>query len=540
MRQWLEDGAQYIAQKVSNDYTIKSWGTINSEVISWTICGLCAAGIDPYTDPRFSNGSKSIVTQWLDMFSTGNGFKHEAKELSPNALATYEGCYALQWYLNFLERGGQGTPYHLWYKQHDFAKTLSSEARILGFELEGKHGVIKEAAAGGKNTITLELPAGTPLVRVTPKLTLSEGATLVAPNLPMTITANTEYNFTVRAEDGKTENVYALTVTLKDDLDASGAELYLDTLALQDKNSRALTIIGRTVTETKSGADIILNVEAGKDVTEMHISADISYRATATPALDGKAAMDLSDWTSFVIKSQDGTATKTYRIKVVAKGQASISAFSLTVSGTTYKGTIDNQKGTIVINGVDDSNLTTTKFIPSITLGKGTTVCSPVPGLEQDFSSEVRYTVNGSDVVSRTYTVNVYNKEGQRISASGGNTGPVTPATARITTFKVFGVEGVIDDSAGTITITLPDGTDVTRVAPVVTVPAGAVVSPVSGEVVNLSMPVAYTVTLGSNSRTYTVRVIYQRSTSQQLWDKMAENNTVTDHQVSKSTRNWR
>ena len=262
-------------KKVSNDYTIKSWGTINSEVISWTICGLCAAGIDPYTDPRFSNGSKSIVTQWLDMFSTGNGFKHEAKELSPNALATYEGCYALQWYLNFLERGGQGTPYHLWYKQHDFAKTLSSEARILDLSLEGKHGVIKEAAAGGKNTITLELPAGTPLVRVTPKLTLSEGATLVAPNLPMTITANTEYNFTVRAEDGKTENVYALTVTLKDDLDASGAELYLDTLALEDKNSRALSIIGRTVTETKSGADIILNVEAGKDVAEMHISADI-------------------------------------------------------------------------------------------------------------------------------------------------------------------------------------------------------------------------------------------------------------------------
>ena len=281
-------------------------------------------------------------------------------------------------------------------------------------------------------------------------------------------------------------------------------------------------------------------MDAGKDVTALLISADISYKATATPALDGKATMDLSDWTSFVIKSQDGTATKTYRIKVVAKGQASISAFSLTVNGTTYKGTIDDQKGMIVVNGVDDSGLTTTKLIPSITLGKGTTVCSPAPGLEQDFSGEVHYTVTGSDVVSRTYTVNVYNKNGQRISASGGNTDPVTPATARITSFKVLGVEGVIDDSAGTITITLPDGTDVTRVAPVVTVPAGAVVSPVSGEVVNLSMPVAYTVTLGSDSRTYTVRVIYQRSTSQQLWDKMAENSTVTDHQVSKSTRNWR
>lgn len=356
----------------------------------------------------------------------------------------------------------------------------------------------------------------------------------------MTITANTEYNFTVRAEDGKTENVYALTVTLKDDLEASGAELYLNTLALQDKNLRNLSILEKTVTETKTGAEIVLSVEAGKDVTELYISASISYGASVTPAIDGKKTMDLSDWTSFTVKSEDGKTTRTYRIKVVAKGQASISAFSLTVNGTTYKGTIDDQKGTIVVNGVDDSGLTTTKLIPSITLGKGTTVCSPAPGLEQDFSSEVRYTVNGSDVVSRTYTVNVYNKEGQRISASGGNTDPVTPATARITSFKVLGVEGVIDDSAGTITITLPDGSDVTRVAPVVTVPAGAVVSPVSGEVVNLSMPVAYTVTLGSNSRTYTVRVIYQRSTSQQLWDKMAENNTVTDHQVSKSTRNWR
>ena len=442
--------------------------------------------------------------------------------------------------MNFLERGGQGTPYHLWYKQHDFAKTLSSEARILGFELEGKHGVIKEAAAGGKNTITLELPAGTPLVRVTPKLTLSEGATLVAPDLPMTITANTEYNFTIRAEDGKTENVYALTVTMKDDLEASGAELYLNTLALQDKNLRNLSILEKTVTETKTGAEIVLSVEAGKDVTELYISASISYGASVTPAIDGKKTMDLSDWTSFTVKSEDGKTTRTYRIKVVAKRQASISSFSLSVDGTVYQGDIDDRHGTIIVKGVDDSNLKTTTLTPSITLGKGTTVCSPAPGLAQDFSKEVSYTVNGSDVVSRTYTVSVLNTQGQLIRASGGNTDPTTPASARITSFRVMGVEGVIDDAAGTITITLPDGTDVTRVMPSVTVSAGAVVSPVSGEVVNLSMPITYKVTMGSDSRTYTVRVIYQRSTSQQLWDKMVENNTVADHQVSKSTRNWR
>lgn len=104
------------------------------------------------------------------------------------------------------------------------------------------------------------------------------------------------------------------------------------------------------------------------------------------------------------------------------------------------------------------------------------------------------------NVVSRTYTVSVLNKEGKLISGSGSGSGdtPVTPVTgAKITAFSVLGVDGVIDQSAGTITVTLPAGTDVTAVAPSVTVTAGAVVSPVSGQVVNLTAPVVYTVTLG-------------------------------------------
>ena len=123
----------------------------------------------------------------------------------------------------------------------------------------------------------------------------------------------------------------------------------------------------------------------------------------------------------------------------------------------------------------------------------------------------MQYIVAGDEnVVSRTYTVSVLNREGKLISASGSGGGdtPVTPATgAKITAFSVLGVDGVINQSVGTITVTLPAGTDVTAVAPSVTVTAGAVVSPVSGEVVNLTAPVVYTVTLGEDTSSYTVPV---------------------------------
>lgn len=145
-------------------------------------------------------------------------------------------------------------------------------------------------------------------------------------------------------------------------------------------------------------------------------------------------------------------------------------------------------------------------------------------------------------MLSRTYTVSVLNKAGQLISGSGGGGGsdPVTPATgAKITAFSVLGVDGVIDQSAGTITVTLPAGTNVTTVAPSVTVTAGAVVSPVPGEVVNLTAPVVYTVTLGEETSRYTVTVTFERSVSQQLWDELGNNSDVADHQTSHTKRDW-
>lgn len=528
----LDEGVEAILKEMRKDYTFHSWGTVNSESVAQVICALASCGIDPYSDPRFGDRDRTILTQWMDMFSTPDGFKHVQSESASNLLATYESCYALQWYLGFLENDGK--PYYLYYRRYDFSTVLSSEADILEFSIEGQEGVFGEE--NGQNTISVTLPKGMPLQNITPDFTLSAGATLAAPTLPVTLAEGAAQPFTVLAEDGQTRKTYYVTVTLGD-VDPAGAKLDTSTIVLQDANQRNLDILDKAVTVKEDGEDILLTVSSGIDVTKLRVIANISYRASASPVLDGSVNLDLSDWTEFVITSGDGKNHTVYRIKVQAKTVASITAFSLTINGKVYDGDIDNVRGTISVTGVDDSNLTTTKFAPDITLGAGTTVCNPLFGTEQDFSAPVTYTVAGRDVESRTYTVRVTNTAGSLISASGET--PTPSSSARIEKFTVLGVDGEIDHAAGTIEIVLPNGTDVTAVVPAVTVPAGAVVSPVSGEVVNLSTPLTYTVRLGSETRYYVVRVVYQRSTSQQLWDKVSEDNTVTDHQESRSTHRF-
>lgn len=527
-----------------NPFGVQWGGVYTSEGASQIICALSAMGVDVHTDVRLNNGKDSVLTSFLNYADFVEGYFAHSNTTPKNAMATYQGCYATQWYLGFLNGGGAGHPYSLYYHRFDFSRKLSTEADITSFTLEGKKGVF--TTEGGDNIITVTLPAGTPLNDMHPQLQLSDYATILAPDLTggITFVKDTKTAFTVQAEDGKTTKTYYVVVKLSDEEKPSGAEIYTDTIMLKDANIlRDLDILGKNITTGTDSTDIELLLDAGKDTSNLMIYARLSYGATASPALDGKKGMNLSDWTTFTITSGDGTNTRTYRIKATARTQASISAFSLTIGGTVYEGVIDNKANTITVSGVDDSNLSSTSFAPDVTLGPETLVCSPAPGLAQDFSRTVQYIVAGNEkVLSRTYTVSVLNKAGQLISGSGGGGGSdsVTPATgAKITAFSVLGVDGVINQSAGTITVTLPAGTNVTAVAPSVTVTAGAVVSPVPGEVVNLTAPVVYTVTLGEETSRYTVTVTFERSVSQQLWDELGNNSDVADHQTSHTKRDW-
>lgn len=535
VRAKMQQGVDLILSEMRADYTFKSWGTINSEVTAQAICALASAGIDCAADPRFGTADTNVLTQWLDLFAVGtSGFRHTA-DTDLNSMATYEACYALQWYLGFLENGGAGNRYYMYYHMFDFSEPLSAEANILSFALEAKQGQISEGTDGGRSTIAVTLPTGTPLGGMRPELTLSEGAALISPLLPVSFVAGVEQPFTVIAADGVTMKTYYVTVSLSDDVGASGAELNINSIALEDANQMERTILQREVAENDASTDILLTVNVGVDVTRLRIGADISYGATAAPALDLQTVMDLSDWTTFTVTSGDGLNSVVYRIKVQAKRYAAIERFTLDIGGVSYTGAIayssDGSTGTISVTNVP-STANVKALAPEITLSDGTSVCTPLPLTPQNFSVPVIYTVSGpgAGLVSRTYTVRVTDENGNFI---GGGGGTPTETAPRITGFVVLGAEGVIDESLGTITVQLPQGTNVSAVAPAITATQGSDVSPMPGEVVDLSTPVVYTVTLGTETRSYVVSVTYFRSISQQLWDELADSNTVRDHQVS-------
>lgn len=542
----LEEGLKIVLESFGDKNPYKNpygvqWGDVyTSEGSAQIVCAMSAMGVDCHTDPRMSDGTNSALTALLDYADYQNGYFAHTNTTPKNALATYEGCYATQWYLGFLNNGGAGHPYSLYYRQFDFSRKLSTDATITTFTLDGKQGVFGKDSAN-RDTITVTLPAGTNLSSMVPHLTLSQGATLVQPDIskPIKFVADVATPFTVQAEDGKTTRTYYVTVKLDSNVKASGAELIPSSIQLTDANIlRALDILSTNVTVDDGVTKIELRVNAGVDTTALYLKADTSYNATCTPAVDGKTKLNLTNWTKFTVTSEDKTNTNVYQIKVTPKKQAEITSFKLTINGQTYTGAIDNKANTIKITGVDDSNLTSTRFTPDITLGEGTLICSPASGVAQDFSSAVQYIVNGDadTMISRTYTVTVLNKSGKLISKSsnGGSTEPVLTG-AKITSFKIYDTAGEIDHNAGTIIIKLPNGTNVTKVAPQITTTSGCTVYPANNQVVNLTRPIQYTVTLGKETKVYTVKVVYVRSLSQQLWDEVADNNTVNGgHQVSK------
>lgn len=91
------------------DFTFGGFGYQSSESAAQAICALSAAGVDCHTDPRFNDGKgNSVLTAFL-AYADGEYFAH-TMSVPKNAMATYQGCYTVQWYLGFLQNGGADHP----------------------------------------------------------------------------------------------------------------------------------------------------------------------------------------------------------------------------------------------------------------------------------------------------------------------------------------------------------------------------------------------------------------------------------------------
>ena len=94
-----------------------------------------------------------------------------------------------------------------------------------------------------------------------------------------------------------------------------------------------------------------------------------------------------------------------------------------------------------------------------------------------------------------------------------------------ITGFSINGVAGAVNNTTNTITITMPRGTDVTKLTPVIATSGVKSLTPSSGETVNFTNSVTYTATMEDGStKTYTVTVYMDKGTlADQFWDKLTD-----------------
>ena len=94
-----------------------------------------------------------------------------------------------------------------------------------------------------------------------------------------------------------------------------------------------------------------------------------------------------------------------------------------------------------------------------------------------------------------------------------------------ITAFSINGIAGAVNNTTNTITITMPRGTDVTKLTPVIATNGVKSLTPGSGETVNFTNSVTYTATMEDGStKTYTVTVYVEKGTlADQFWDKLTD-----------------
>ncbi|CAK7056701.1 hypothetical protein [Tissierella sp.] len=300
-----------------------SWGDVNSESTSQAIIALCSMGIDPFSDYRFSRGPEdNMIVNWINKFATParDGFGHTNN--SYNFMGTYQGMYALQWYINFVENGAK--PYSLYHDAvpFDFSSNFRDEAEITYFELLGKEGIIDHE----KGEINVEIPIDTEDedLKTVPRINISENAS-ISPKVGDIQDFTKEISYTVTAEDGSTTRTYRIKIEKGDvpsgqkDISSVYIKNFPNAKVNIDKQNRQISIILPSDTEESKLKNLVLNIGfKGRSINPnpsepQDFSKDVIYTITAE---DGSTAeftvrvfieeADAYEFTKFVLRGVEG------------------------------------------------------------------------------------------------------------------------------------------------------------------------------------------------------------------------------------------
>ena len=303
-----------------------------------------------------------------------------------------------------------------------------------------------------------------------------------------------------------------------------------------------------------------------EDGSTKEYTIEIKYTAPAAPTLSNGSATRTSK-TGATVKFTSSEAGN-YFYKVVDHGAAAPTADEImksTTKGTASTGeitfTLSNLTEDardiyiVVVNASGGKSAALKVEIPAYGSGTDTpdtgaykiSIRAPKGGTittnrtKADASDEIIVTVtpdNGYQMVSGSLTYTLEKAGGETKTISNGRftmpAGDVsitckwetaTTTAKGITSFSINGIAGAVNNTTNTITITMPRGTDVTKLTPTISTNGVKSLTPGSGETVNFTNSVNYTATMEDGStKTYTVTVYVEKGTlSDQFWDKLTD-----------------
>ncbi|MFB9754113.1 cadherin-like beta sandwich domain-containing protein [Paenibacillus hodogayensis] len=362
---------------------------------------------------------------------------------------------------------------------------LSGANDLVGFTLAAQTGSATIQVA--THTVTIEVAHGTNLAALAPTVTVSTYAT-VSPTSGATVDfSNGPVSYTVIAQNGATQ-VWMVTV-IEASAPLSGAnDIVSFTLAAQ---TGAATI--QTATHT-----VEIEVAHGTNLSTLVPTVTVSTYATVNPG--SGATLDFSSApVSYTVTAQNGTA-QVWTV-TVSEAPAPLSGandiVSFTLAAQTGSATIQAATHSVEIEVAHGTNLST--LAPTVTVSAHATL-SPASGATVNFSGgAVSYTVTAQNGATQVWTVTV-------IEASA----PLSGAKD-IVSFALASQTGAatIQAATHTVMIAVAQGTNLSSLAPTVTVSTYATVSPASGATVDFSNgPVSYTVTApNGDTQVWTVTV---------------------------------
>lgn len=345
-----------------------------------------------------------------------------------------------------------------------FAEPLKTGAEITEFVLAGTKGVING------NTITVGLESTVDLTAIAPDvIEVSPNAT-ISPTVDEVRDFSEPVKYTVTSESG-TENVY--TVIAVPTLDGFITRFELGgQLGVIDQDAKTIAVA----------------VASTVDLT--HIKPSIVYSGIDISP-NPNFAMDFSgDPVVFTVTASDGTLNS-YTVSVsIADADSWVGSFALDAEGTELEVVFDDAQDRVFVYypyGLDVSSVKLTEF--SHFGATSNMQVGDVLNLTQ--RNVLTLTTDYGDV--QNYDVFAIER----------------PNSAKmITRFVLYGHLGIIDEEAGTITVTIPAKYDVTNILPDAVAYRGEEVIGLE-TVKNFSEPVEYVVrAYDGTEKTYTVTVI--------------------------------